>query len=232
MNKTTINWCDYSWNPITGCNKIAQGCKFCYAEEIANRFWGDRKFTDVQFHPKRLNDPKLRSKKPLKIFVNSMSDLFHERITDKEIMQVFNEIQYAPQHTFLVLTKRIKRANDFDYTLLPNLWCGYSASTNEDLFDNVYDLLNTNAKIKWLSIEPMLEPILGLPNVDWVVAGCESGKNRREFDNGWLMDLIEQCEITETPLWIKQIRDEKNNVIDDVNLFPKELQIRQLPEAR
>ncbi len=238
MNKTTINWCDYSWNPITGCTKIAQGCKFCYAEGIAKRFWGNRKFTDVRFHPERLSDPKLRSEKPLRIFVNSMSDLFHESLSFEIIEQVydviFDQLINYPQHTFLILTKRIERASGFyDWmhkrnrsTNWDNLHLCYSVSTQKDL-EKINYLFMTDARVRGLSIEPQLEYIFDIPKVDWLIIGCESGRKRRPFYNSWARGIIDRN--PNTPIWIKQIRDEKNNVIDDVNLFPKELQLRQLP---
>jgi len=241
MNKTKINWCDYTWNPITGCSKIAQGCKYCYAESMANRFWGDRKFTDIQFHEERLSDTKFRSKKSMRVFVNSMSDLFHESIpveTITKIYQVF--IDNYNQHTFLVLTKRIKRAMSIhnhllDYFFgnqsvdnLPNLWIGYSASTQKDLDAGIDYLKNTDAKVKWLSLEPLIEPV-NIYKVDWIVIGCESGNKRREFNNSWAREIIIEATNFNIPIWVKQIRNKDNKVIEDINLFPIELQLRELP---
>lgn len=233
MNKTKINWCDYTWNPVSGCTKIARGCKFCYAEEISNRFWGSRKFTDVQFHSDRLNDPKLRSKKPLRIFVNSMSDLFHEKITTEQIKRIMAVIYEQPQHTFLVLTKRVERINDFNADYPPNLWLGFSASTQEDYDNSINYLIGSEAQVKWISIEPQLESIniWKWGYLDWVVCGCESGRNRRPFDNEWAYEIAEYSEFG-LPIWIKQIRDERNNVIEEIDSFPKELQIRELPEKK
>jgi len=244
MNKTNINWCDFSWNPITGCTKIAQGCKFCYAERIANRFWKDRKFADVQFHPERLNDKKLNSKKPMRIFVNSMSDLFHESLSFEIIEQVydviFNQLINYPQHVFMILTKRTKRAKEFyewmhkkhRSTDWGNVWFGFSASTQKDLDAGIDNLLEIDAMIKWLSIEPMLEEINSNPIVNWIVIGCEGGHNRRFFNNEWAVGLAGIYRAMNIPVWIKQIRDEKNNVIEDVNLFPERLRIRQLPTIK
>lgn len=226
MNKTNINWCDYTWNPITGCTKIAQGCKFCYAETIAKRFWNGRDFSDVRFHEDRLNDKVLKSKTPKRIFVNSMSDPFHEKISYEQINSILKIIQSHPQHTFLVLTKRIERATNFNYGDILNLHLCYSVSIQKDL-ENVKYLLMTNAKVKGLSIEPQLEDIFDIPKLDWLIVGCESGLKRRPFYNSWAKGIINRN--PNTPIWIKQIRDEKNNVIDDINLFPPELQIRQLP---
>ena len=109
---TDIEWTDKTWNPVTGCSKVSAGCKNCYAETVANRFWGDRKFTDVICHPERLDAP-LRWRKPQRVFVNSMSDLFHEDVPDEFIDRVFAVMALAPQHTFQVLTKRPKRMRDW-----------------------------------------------------------------------------------------------------------------------
>jgi len=257
MNKTKINWCDYTWNPITGCTKIMSGCKNCYAESIAKRFWGERKFTDVQFHPERLNDPKLRSKKPMRIFVNSMSDLFHEKISFKIIENIydlfFDRWICYPDITFMILTKRIKRALEFyDWmhdknrnTAFDNVWFGYSASTQRDLNVGIDYLQKIDAKVRWLSLEPLVEPInilsilrgdiktqrhdqFFISKIKWVVVGSESGTRRRNFDNKWAESLIAQCKEVGVPIWIKQIWDKDNKVIEDINLFPKELQVRQL----
>jgi protein gp37 len=112
MADTSIEWTDKVWNPVTGCSKVSQGCKHCYAETIANRFWGERKFTDVQCHPERLDEPS-KWRKPAKVFVNSMSDLFHEDVPDKFIDQVFAMMYRAKQHTFQVLTKRPARMLEY-----------------------------------------------------------------------------------------------------------------------
>lgn len=112
MAETKIEWCDKVWNPVTGCSPVSAGCANCYAERIANRFWGDRKFTDVQYHPERLSEP-LKWRKPKKIFVNSMSDLFHEDVPDEFISEVFAIMAVCQQHTFMILTKRPKRMQNY-----------------------------------------------------------------------------------------------------------------------
>lgn len=228
MQKTKINWCDLTWNPITGCDKIAQGCKNCYAESIAKRFWGDRKFTDVIFHEDRLSDKKLNSKTPKRIFVNSMSDLFHKNVTDTQIQMILDVIKSHPHHTFLVLTKRINRARNFNYNSIPNLWLGYSASTQKDLDVGAEDLILTSSHIKWFSLEPLIEPIKFIPEVHWVVVGCESGSKRRICNNKWVYDITMECYHKKIPCWVKQLQID-NKVIEDVNSFPTELQLRELP---
>src|SRR6266496_2957979 len=108
MSTTTIEWTDYTWNPVSGCTKVSQGCKHCYAERLANRFWKDRPFTEVRLHPERLQQPATW-KKPRTVFVNSMSDLFHENVPDDFIRKVFATMAANPQHTFQILTKRSER---------------------------------------------------------------------------------------------------------------------------
>jgi protein gp37 len=244
MNTTKINWCDVSWNPFSGCTKIAQGCKNCYAEKLHTMrhkaFLEGKKlpqqyakpFSEIQFFPKRLSDPKLKNKKPLRIFVNSMSDIFHNNITDGQINQVFEVIEKHQQHTFMILTKRINRAVEWSFQDTPNLWLGFSASTQKEYNENIDWLLESNAKIKWVSIEPQLEKIniLKWGHVQWVVCGCESGTNRRPFDNSWALGIAEYSK-DGLPVWIKQIRDKENKVIEDIDLFPNELRIRELPNV-
>ena len=238
MNKTLINWCDMSWNPITGCTKIAQGCKNCYAETIAKRFWKNRDFSDVRFHGERLDDKSLKSKAPKRIFVNSMSDLFHEKVNPLDLARILNIIGTHQQHTFLVLTKRIKRASgilDAYYKLTkqlpyPNLWLGYSASTQKDLDDGILHLFDAPTKIKWLSLEPLLEQMVIPKGIDWCVIGCESGAKRRYCDTIWIKEMVSDCQKKNIPVWIKQIQiGLKRDVTETMSDFPTEIQLRQLP---
>lgn len=188
MTATDIEWTDRVWNPTTGCTKVSAGCQQCYAESIAKRFWGDRKFSDVQFHEDRLLTP-LTWKKPAKIFVNSMSDLFHDDVTDEQIDQVFAVMTLAHWHTFQILTKRpermmvysrtakqrIRRATvdlgrklnrdielfetcEWDYPL-PNIWLGISVENQKAANERIPLLRHTLAAVHFLSCEPLLEKI-------------------------------------------------------------------------
>jgi protein gp37 len=240
MNRTKINWADYTWNPITGCTKIAQGCKNCYAEVMFKRLskmskkYKGRTFNDVKFHPDVLNDPKLKSKKALRIFVDSMGDIFHEKISDDHIRQILDVIKDNPQHTFLVLTKRIKRATDWNLSTLKNLWLGYSASTQTDLIKGVDDLFRTNARIKWLSLEPLIGSIdlfsANCINIDWIVVGVESGNKRRPCYLTWIREIVKDCKENDIPVWVKQL-EIKDVVTDNINDFPEDLRIRELPNV-
>lgn len=159
------------WNPVTGCTKVSQGCKNCYAERIASRFWGERKFSDVVCHEDRLTDP-FRWKKPRRVFVNSMSDLFHEDVPKQFIVKVFNMMFKTKQHTYMVLTKRPERMMEFliDQTILDgkpvpgwnlgeNIWLGVSVENQETADKRIPLLLQTPAAVRFVSVEPMLGPI-------------------------------------------------------------------------
>ena len=170
-----IEWTDETWNPVTGCTKVSQGCKHCYAEGVANRFWGDRKFTDVQTHPDRLDQP-LRWRKPRRVFVNSMSDLFHEDVPYTFIGKVFEAMISAPQHTYQVLTKRPARMWDFlsihtedggplarsyDGNRLPyrHVWLGVSVEDQATADERIPLLLQMPAALRFVSYEPALGPV-------------------------------------------------------------------------
>jgi len=182
-DKSKIEWCDATWNPVTGCTKVSQGCKNCYAEGVANRFWGERKFTDVQCHEDRLDQP-LRWKKPRRIFVNSMSDLFHPDVPFDFIDKVFAVMGLAKQHTFMILTKRPERMlayfertgdvlrrdwvvsaaarllnkNKIDFPDFPlnNVYLGVSVETQKEADERIPLLLKTPAAVRFVSCEPLL----------------------------------------------------------------------------
>lgn len=242
MQTTNINWTDKVWNPVTGCTKVSAGCKNCYAETIANRFWKDREFTDVRVHPERLNQP-LKIKKPAKIFVNSMSDLFHETIHPQDIIFIFETMKQSIQHTFLVLTKRpakMKSIMNFYDEQLRNVWLGVSIEDQKTADERIPLLLQTPAGVHWLSIEPLLEDInldttqlfdnkmRGRHTIDWVVIGCESGPKKRECKTEWISKIVWQCQQAKIKVWVKQINI-NGKVVEDINQFPKHLQVRELP---
>ena len=210
MADTKIEWADAVWNPVTGCQKVSQGCKNCYAERLAGRFWGDRKFTDVQTHPDRLEDP-LKWRKPRRIFVNSMSDLFHKDVPDEFIDRVFAVMFDANHHTFMILTKRPERmaeylspdnprytarkvfdltkgdAGKFDcdmYWPLDNVWLGVSVEDQKAADDRVPWLLKVPAAVRFLSCEPMLGPV----DISWWTEkcpGCGESPKREGLNSSW-----------------------------------------------
>jgi len=233
-----IEWTEKTWNPITGCTKISAGCKNCYAETIAKRFWGNRKFTDIQLHEDRLMQP-IKWRKPQMIFVNSMSDLFHEDVPFYFIDDILSITQRCKQHTFQILTKRPERmlayikANWGGEIKLNNVWFGISAE-NQKMFDTRLPyLLQCNSYNNWISFEPLLEEISldtaqvfidivrGRNTIEWVVVGGESGRKKRPFNPDWARKLRDQCKELKIPFFMKQI--------DKVQEIPKDLMIREYP---
>lgn len=211
MNKTTIDWTEFSWNPITGCTPISPGCKNCYAKKIAleKQKKGEDKYRKgfgLTFHPSLLRKP-LKWKEPKRVFVNSMSDLFHKDVPESFIMRVFWVMSLAPQHQFQILTKRSERLygmrNDLHWW--SNIWAGVSVE-NADYLYRIDHLRATGAKMKFLSIEPLLGPLDGmdLTDIDWVIVGGESGPGARPVKEGWVKDIRDQCIASDVPFFFKQ----------------------------
>lgn len=203
---SSIEWTDMTWNPVTGCTKLSAGCKHCYAETVANRFWGDRAFTDIQIHPDRLDQPR-RWRKPRTIFVNSMSDLFHEQVADSFIKQVFQVMRECPQHTFQILTKRSDRLLDLAHELAwpLNVWMGVSVE-DDRVLHRLDQLRDVPAAVRFLSVEPMLGPLdnLDLNGIDWVIVGGESGRGARPMEASWVMSIKRQCRSQGVAFFFKQ----------------------------
>lgn len=170
MASTKIEWADKVWNPVTGCTKVSEGCRHCYAERLAGRFWKDRKFSDVQYNPEKLFQP-LHWKKPSRVFVNSMSDLFHKDVPFQFIDSVFHIMREVDRHTFLILTKRPeimlnfiawqkKNTVRFDWTAAhKNIWLGVSVEDQKTADERIPILLSTPAAVRFVSCEPLLGPI-------------------------------------------------------------------------
>ncbi len=222
MNK--IEWTEISWNPITGCTKVSAGCKNCYAETIAQRFWGNRKFSDIRFHEERLEIP-LKRKKATMFFVNSMSDLFHQRVSKQEIFKILDVIDNSRKHIFQVLTKRPERmyaVMDLYGKHLPNLWLGVSVE-NKETYDKRVPLLCKveNVGVRWISFEPLLEEVSLDDAVDWVVVGGESGKKKRTFNPDWARKIRDDCKRLNIPFFMKQV--------DKIKSIPEDLFIREYP---
>lgn len=220
-----IEWTEQTWNPITGCTKVSAGCKNCYAEVIANRFWKDRKFTDVQFHENRLSEP-LRRKKSTMYFVNSMSDLFHESIHGQNIINILDVMKEAKQHTFQVLTKRPERMRailDFYYEELPNVWFGISVENQAMASERLEPFRSTKAKIRFISYEPALTEVnwTGYEFINWIIAGGESGAKKRPNDLQWFRDTRDWAKKNNIAFFMKQV--------DKVQEIPADLFIREYP---
>lgn len=212
MAKSDIEWTEMTWNPTTGCDKISQGCKFCYAEVMTRRLQGMGQekykagFRVVKTHEKDLDIP-LKRKKPTVWFVDSMSDLFHQDVPMDFIEQVFGVIRRCPQHTFQVLTKRSERMWSLSPFLdwPPNLWMGVSVEDNRAK-ERIEHLRNSNAQIKFLSLEPLLEalPGMNLTSIDWVIVGGESGRKPRQIKAEWVDGIRHQCEAAGVAFFFKQ----------------------------
>lgn len=211
MAESSIEWTEATWNPTTGCTKISQGCKFCYAEVMHKRLqaMGVEKYSSgfrtVRTHSEVLDQP--RKWKPSVIFVNSMSDLFHEDVPLSFIQQVFKVMGECPQHTFQVLTKRAERLEELApfLTWTPNIWMGVSVE-DEDADFRIDHLRRTNAVVKFLSLEPLIGPLpnLNLNNIDWVIVGGESGRTPRPMKAEWVIDLRDQCDRARVAFFFKQ----------------------------
>ena len=303
-DKSAIQWTDATWNPVAGCSMVSAGCTNCYAMREAHRLaaMGSEKYEGltvvqggrpvwngtVRLWEKNLKLP-LKWKTPKRIFVNSMSDLFHESVSDEAITKIFAVMAWAGQHTFQVLTKRPARMLEFmsrlgksiapleaaareigltfkfksegkEYSLLPwpipNVWLGVSAEDQPTFDERVGFLRRTPAAVRWVSLEPLLGPIDtratdgdGLPMLNWVVAGGESGLNARPFNLKWARDIVSQCKAAGIPCFVKQLgknpeepiascpsramglglRDKKGG---DWNEWPEDLRVREYPKVR
>jgi protein gp37 len=209
--KSTIEWTESTWNPVTGCTKISPGCDNCYAERLALRLraMGQPNYKNgfaVTMQPHMLNLP-LRWKMPQTIFVNSMSDLFHRDVPTDYILRVFDVMNEASHHRFQVLTKRSQRLMRLSsrLTWTPNIWMGVSVE-NETFTFRIDHLRETEAHIKFLSLEPLLGPLqhLDLKGIDWVIVGGESGPGARPMERTWVRSIRAQCRGARVPFFFKQ----------------------------
>jgi protein gp37 len=274
MATTSIEWTDRVWNPVTGCTKVSPGCKHCYAETIADRFWSTqykpvldhtrqgvleraRRFTDIQCHADRLAEPG-SWRKPSRVFVNSMSDLFHDEVPGAFIEQVFAAMVATPRHTYQILTKRADNMRRFMVawqqrhgSVPPNVWLGVSVENQEHGDERIPLLLQAPAAVRFLSCEPLLGPLrLFAPEgpvgataagarLDWVIVGGESGRGARPFDVAWARALINQCREAGVACFVKQLGaksiagDERvvltNRKGGAPDEWPADLRVREFP---
>jgi len=224
-DKSGISWTDATWNPTTGCDRVSPGCAHCYALDLAARLKkmgapayqndGDPRTSGPGFslalHPDRLDLP-LRWQKPRRVFVNSMSDLFHPLVPSSFIRRVFVTMDRADRHTFQVLTKRPERMrawvaanNELTVPTLPNVWLGTSIE-NDRFVGRADDLRATQAAVRFVSAEPLLGPLpsLDLTGIGWLIVGGESGPDHRPMDPGWVVELVAKAAAAGTAVWIKQ----------------------------
>jgi protein gp37 len=207
---SSIEWTESTWNPLTGCTKVSPGCSNCYAERMALRLkaMGNPNYANgfnLTMHEDVLELP-LRWGKPRTIFVNSMSDLFHEKVPEQFIFRVFDVMRHANWHRFQILTKRSNRLIDLSPRLqwMPNIWMGVSVEDQNHTF-RIDHLRRTGANVKFLSLEPLLGPIsnLNLEGIDWVIVGGESGPRSRQIKECWVIDIRNQCQEVKVPFFFK-----------------------------
>lgn len=215
-DQSKIEWTDATWNPVRGCTKISPGCKFCYAERFAERFRGvlghpyEHGF-DPRLVPEKLMQP-LRWRQPRMIFVNSMSDLFHEQVPDDYIYEVVKVMARANWHTFQVLTKRSHRMMELlgtrlsDAAKMAHIWWGVSVENRKHGLPRVAHLRSAPARVRFLSIEPLLEDLglIPLSGISWVIVGGESGPGARPMLKEWVLSIRDQCDRAHVPFFFKQ----------------------------
>ncbi len=211
MSISKIEWTETTWNPTTGCSKISLGCKNCYAERMSKRLqlMGVGKYEngfDLTIHPDMVHEP-YSWKTPRTVFVNSMSDLFHERIPLEFIKSVFKSMVDNPRHTFQILTKRADILLEYN-SYLPwskNIWMGVTVES-KNYIQRIDSLRKTNAFVKFLSIEPLLDDLksIDLSNIDWVIVGGESGPGARPMKEDWVINIKNNCIDQSVPFFFKQ----------------------------
>jgi len=263
---TKIEWAQETWNPVTGCDRVSPGCDHCYALTLAARLKamgqpkyqrdGDPRTSGPGFgltlHPDVLDQP-LRWHRPRRVFVNSMSDLFHPEVSDFFIADVFAVMAGCPRHTFQVLTKRPQRMREWcaekfglidlasivgpiglPSLTLPypaeNVWLGTSIETDRYTF-RADHLRATPAAVRFLSLEPLLGPLpsLDLTGIDWVIVGGESGPSARPMDLGWAEAIVNQCRLIGTSVFVKQLGSAYGKSHHDIGTFPESLRVREYP---
>jgi protein gp37 len=264
---STIEWTDATWNPVRGCSRVSEGCRNCYAERQAARFSnssdafhgfaemtpsGPRWTGRVELVEERLEDP-LHWKTPKRMFVNSMSDLFHEKLPLADFLRVFEVMQMAHWHTYQVLTKRPEQFKILPNIVLPNVWFGVSVENQATADERIPLLLQTPAAIRFVSYEPALGPVdfhlETYPEgayLDWIIVGGESGPGARPFDIAWARDTIAQCKAAGVACFVKQLgtawakagmaMDDHKPALDrkggDWDEWPEDLRVREFPEVR
>jgi protein gp37 len=209
--KSNIEWTEMTWNPVTGCTKVSQGCKHCYAERMAKRLtaMGSDRYRngfEVTLHPDLLDVPR-GWRQPRVVFVNSMSDLFHDDIPLAYIQRVFATMRDCPHHTFQVLTKRSERLSELAPQLpwSKNVWMGVSVE-DARVLHRVRDLQAVPAAVRFLSLEPLIGPLDALPldGIHWAIVGGESGPKARLMRKEWVTSIFRQCRAARVPFFFKQ----------------------------
>lgn len=209
--QSTIEWTEMTWNPVTGCTKVSEGCRHCYAERMALRLraMGNRRYAngfDVTLHDDLVDLPRTL-RQPRLIFVNSMSDLFHEDVPEDFIARVFDTMAACPQHTFQILTKRSRRLKEMACRLPwpENVWMGVSVE-DQRVLGRIDDLRGVPASVRFLSCEPLLGSLdaLCLDDIGWIIVGGESGPGARPMQQEWVKSILKQCRRAKVPFFFKQ----------------------------
>ena len=217
--KSHIEWTEMTWNPVTGCSKVSPGCKLCYAETMARRLkaMGMHRYRNgfkVTLQPDLLDTP-MKWKQPRIVFVNSMSDLFHEAVPLDYIKKVFATMVECPQHTFQILTKRSKRLLEVAQELpwSQNIWMGVSVE-NDQMLHRIHNLQAVPASVRFLSCEPLIGPLESLPleKIHWVIVGGESGPGARPMKREWVNSIFRQCKGADVPFFFKQWGGVRNDL--------------------
>jgi protein gp37 len=224
---TAISWTNETWNPTTGCSRVSDGCRHCYAERLSLKFgWSKKPWTannaeeNVLCHPNRLSKP-YSFKNPSRVFVNSMSDLFHPLIPDDFVRQVFDVMIDTPQHTYQILTKRPERAALWPGPWADNIWMGTSVEDSR-VANRIDALLQCPAVVRFLSCEPLIGPLpeLYLSGIDWVIVGGESGPGFRQMPHEWAREIRDQCVAQHIAFFFKQsaaYRTEIGTALEEVD---------------
>ena len=213
---STIEWTDATWNPVRGCTKVSSGCAHCYAERFSERFRGVRNHPfeqgfDLRRVPEKLDQPR-RWRRPRRVFVNSMSDLFHPQVPESYIADVGHVMREVRRHTYQVLTKRHERMEDLLsgplswMGELPNVWFGVSVENRRQGLPRLEALRRTPAAVRFASVEPLLEDLgdFDLAGIDWVIVGGESGPGARPMKEAWVVNVLSQCRRDGVPFFFKQ----------------------------
>ena len=224
MAETEIEWTDVTWNPVAGCSIMSSGCTNCYAMQMAYRLEamgvdkykgltrrsGNRSvWKGIVNEDRKSLDIPIKWKKPRKIFVNSMSDLFHDGVSDDFILEVWNVMRQTPRHSYQILTKRPDRMRDLLATavpeILPNVWLGTSVE-NAEVIHRIDELRDVPAAIRFISFEPLIGPVgtLNLYDIDWAIVGGESGPRARPIEEAWIDDIYDACQLSQTAFFFKQ----------------------------
>lgn len=248
MGDSSIEWTNKTWNPVVGCSKVSPGCAHCYAEGVHKaRLSGRHGYPEfkpwtpqnaahnVTLMPHKLDDP-LKWRKPAMVFVNSMSDLFHEQVPNEYIHRCLDTMELAEQHTFQILTKRPERMRDKvlahwgGWEAPSNIWFGTSIE-NHRFMDRAVVLADTPAAVRFISAEPLLGPLYGLnlAGIHWLIVGGESGPGHRRFEWDWARDLRDHCQQTGTAFFVKQGGGFRPG--DKLEDLPEDLRIRDYPTA-